>query len=409
LQKLTDVKASLQAELTAGNKQLEAIYEMPLTDGPLTMKQDLEANVNGMTKIVDRIIEKDLKPLLLAAKTENTGKKALEAIARRGLVAFRSLHVDQEYVGMKTVIAKTKRQLTQDAKRKSKVAKTGDASEQAADGEVSSGVLKAPLQGIMEAILAEHPRGVNTTTSLYESKLGLRMATVQPKPYKGEVLSPSETLAKNQYFKSLAKSCLDHMKTTGQNRVRDPCSNAAKAAKIFKIIKQSYDMNVLTKLILPDERWAKEVYGFDVYTTKDGHISTLTTNNATIEARLYTSGSELIAGLPYASVPGVSMAEKRNFLCTSTIEAIKPLIETAGGFLTTMKTENDTLYLIPSGHMIVTASRGATCLRWGVSGDEQDTARVIQMAKAILDSFPEYKNEGQVLPAFYEWLLTYNN
>ena len=60
--------------------------------------------------------------------------------------------------------------------------------------------------------------------------------------------------------------------------------------------------------------------------------------------------------------------------------------------------------VLPSGHVIVTASQGSCYYRWGIASDVMDTGRVKCMLANITDSFPEFKNPSYPVVASADFL-----
>ena len=116
-----------------------------------------------------------------------------------------------------------------------------------------------------------------------------------------------------------------------------------------------------------------------------------TTTNCTLEARIYLAGSETVVGIPVDAVPGQTLREKRAHVSDLTIDAMLCLCKDKKGFTCTLTSNKNFLYLIPSGYIVAWASNGATSLRWGVSSDEQDSARVAHMCKIGITVFPEFR------------------
>jgi hypothetical protein len=158
-----------------------------------------------------------------------------------------------------------------------------------------------------------------------------------------------------------------------------------------------------TKLILPDEPWAKDIYGYDVHVTHKDFLSVMSTNNLVIEARVCIEGSTILAGLPFGSVPGSTMADKRTHILQCPYDSLVAAITSKSGFIYKMTVDNH-LLVMPSGYMVIEVSQGARVLRWGMSGDERDTNRVKSMIQSQCDSFPEYNNASCALGQFNSWL-----
>ena len=117
-------------------------------------------------------------------------------------------------------------------------------------------------------------------------------------------------------------------------------------------------------------------------------------------------GSEFLCGIPYDSCPGDTFADKRRYILTLPVDDLKSLVNETHGFVITMKSGCEVVYVIPSGFVLAMAcTTDAKCLRWGVSGgDDADTARVHKMATEMLQSFPELRSSAKSFPLFLGYL-----
>ena len=142
-----------------------------------------------------------------------------------------------------------------------------------------------------------------------------------------------------------------------------------------------------------------------MHSTANGYSSIFTTNNATIEARLLLSGEEIHVGIPYEAAAGGSFREKRQYLSQLDVDKLaKVVIDTNGFCIELSSREEDNLFVMPSGFIVLSASRGCTTLRWGVASDERDTARVRNMLARVIESFPEYNNSSQPIGKFANFI-----
>jgi hypothetical protein len=226
---------------------------------------------------------------------------------------------------------------------------------------------------------------VNVTASIFEAKAGIRLAKIPPV----DAMDPVGDLSKNAYIKSLRKQLRAHMDSTGSAHSSNQLRDVAKTKKISQIIKKVFPKEVSTALLLPDEDWAKRIYTPEIFASTAGHLNVLTTHNCTIEARLYLEGAENLFGIPFEKAPGACFKEKRTRLFNMTIDDITTLVKETGGFSLRLGGGCSSLYLIPSGFVTAWASEGAHTIRWGVSSDDQDTARVALMLNHVMQAFPE--------------------
>ena len=112
---------------------------------------------------------------------------------------------------------------------------------------------------------------------------------------------------------------------------------------------------------------------------------------------MYLEGGEDLIVIPMDSVPGQNFKDKRAHLLAASSEQIMALVESSKGSAYRLDAGEDELLVIPTGMMVMWASHGASCLRWGVSSDEQDTHRVHQVLECVLGSFSEFRRADNVM------------
>ena len=116
-------------------------------------------------------------------------------------------------------------------------------------------------------------------------------------------------------------------------------------------------------------------------------------------------GKMVVAGIPYDGVPGEDAKEKRQFLVRNTIDGLRELIQTAGGFL--MQLSDVGAIQIPSGFLVIMgATEECIGLRWSLAGDDQDKDRAAHVLGNFLASFPELRNPSHGLYQLHEWLTS---
>ena len=125
------------------------------------------------------------------------------------------------------------------------------------------------------------------------------------------------------------------------------------------------DTQLLNRHVLPDEPWAARIFRPEVFGADAGFSNVFTTNNCTIECRLMPSGKDWLLALPCAQVPGDSFGTKRTNLARMTVDNLEQLMQQASGSLLHAE-ENDMVYMIPSGMMLLQGSpEHSRMLRWG--------------------------------------------
>ena len=171
----------------------------------------------------------------------------------------------------------------------------------------------------------------------------------------------------------------------------------------YKKITVAYGEPTVTKLQLPDEPWAKQLYAPEVCVLSDGACKTCSTTFGCLEGRIYLKGSDTVVGLPCQSVLGESWKAKRHTLCQLTVDQLQELAKTSNGFV--LKLKADDMVLIPSGFIITNAADEATqYVRWPISSDTQDNYRVMHTLSTLLHEFSEVRNERTGYPQFLQFL-----
>ena len=396
MQKLVDIRDGLAEDLEDCTAKFTAVFG-ELTGGKLAAKQDLEKAIAELKEALEHNQMSGITQLE-GALTRAVNRSDLNKISVEAMLVHKRFLVDKQYKDTKSLIARTKRMLAQEDKKGKRQKTAEEAAEDIAD-EVNEAP-KAPFAACLESLAEANTSNINGSTSHHEVKLGVRIGKLAPRTRAGDQVPVEEMMAKNQMYKSLAKACDTHLAQTGQSSVKNRMKDVAKVKKVFKMFKDSYDQSLLTKLILPDEDWAGEIYGFEVFATTGAFSDVMTTMNCTIDARCYVSGNEIAVGIPFSRCPGEDFSQKRAVMLNLTVDALFKLVQETGGWMCNMKSGENALYVIPSGYVVGFSSRGAKCVRWGISGEDQDTLRVLNMAREITKSFPEMANGSQALGQF---------
>jgi hypothetical protein len=245
---------------------------------------------------------------------------------------------------------------------------------------------------------------VNVSMSIFEAKAGVRACTV---PVTTDVC---ESLRSNMIIKQNIKKVKKFAMQTGNPWLTSACApGELKGKALWKLLQKSLDMNCCTRHILPDEPWstkllAVEICNVDESTTRNVRVTG--THYACIEARVYleSDGYDTIAAIPFLKVPGNTWKEKRRNLSVLTGEGMTILIREAGGFI--MKPQKNDVVLLPSGFVMMSASRTCVYARWVVSGDQEDARRVSSMLESLITEFTEIRNPASGHVAFLDYLKT---
>ena len=195
------------------------------------------------------------------------------------------------------------------------------------------------------------------------------------------------------------------MKSTGNpNFANTILPNLPLGKKVMKCLRKSWDDQLLTKLILPDEEWATKIFAPQLISEKPNFVNVNPGAAGLTEVRMIMTGSIHTIGLNVNFVLGETLKDKRRALFAQTSTSLANSIGQNGGLSVGM--EKDSTIIIPSGMLMMTAAgeEGVTYLRWSVSGDQQDTCRVRLVLNNLLASFPELRAGNPHFNQFQAWL-----
>ena len=351
----------------------------PLEGNPLEMHTDLTAKKIAAQKRFTQLVSAVDK--IIDGIRKSVTSRALKAVCVDLIEASKYVKTwTQVLVSGKRFLSKAE----QTTKRKANHA-------DAARAQMST----APANPVWSSVITlckEQP--YNTSRSMYDAKGGHRIGLI-------DFLSGKDVLSEiknNALIKRMLKDLATHMRSTGCTSAANPIRDVTKVRRIEKFMRAGIDSMLLTRLVLPEQPWADKVP--ELFGTSDQFLLIPTTNNGCIEARAMLSGSESLVGFPYASVDGASFTEKRRTPSHMTVDALRQLCHQTGGFHVEMTEEHAGVYVITSGHITIIASTGARYMRWGVSSDENDNARVERMCVEIIKSFPECANPSHAVGIF---------
>ena len=112
-------------------------------------------------------------------------------------------------------------------------------------------------------------------------------------------------------------------------------------------------------------------------------------------------GEMVIAGIPVERIAGSNLNEKRNLVLHTASEGIEALVA-AGGYC--FKQTITSVAVLPTGFLHIVASKGCKGIRWSLSSDAGDRARVITMLGDFVANFQEARNPSSGNPQFLEFL-----
>eukprot|EP00927_Polykrikos_kofoidii_P065099 TRINITY_DN60895_c0_g1_i1.p1 TRINITY_DN60895_c0_g1~~TRINITY_DN60895_c0_g1_i1.p1 ORF type:complete len:788 (-),score=151.87 TRINITY_DN60895_c0_g1_i1:269-2575(-) len=353
-----------------------------------TMKQDLAVACHAVKHQFENILVNTIESWAKRCK-EADDVNAIKALTAEGHETAKHLKC-KEHKDFTALQGKTKKFLTNDVWQQKLQAR--DASV------VTSEAPANPTWTAMRDLAAQHD-GVNSK-SIYESKAGLRLSTFEALPGKDPVTALENTMGLKKVLKDIAA----HMRSTGVPWANRQLSRQDPLAKhIEKILAKGFDAAVVTKMVVPDQPWAAEIYAPDILVSCAKHVAISATLNGCCEARVSLSGSETLVGLPYSRIPGNNMKDKRAWFSRATVDELSKLVNDAFGFICTLCA--DSCVLVPSGFMLCSASHGSHTLRWCVAADAQDSSRVRNMVGEMLASYPELATPAHGFTQWHDFLV----
>lgn len=385
VQKLHDKQADIDDVYDDVIKKIDACLNITASDGLSTCKMEFDSKKRAAVALITETI-KNIQALEkdLPGADKVRAKELGDAVADAGKLPRKSAVSD-----FTTMAGKAKKHVVDFKKAEAKKGQLDIPAESAP---------QSPLFVILNGLGDGHAETISK--SVFEAKGGVRLAALDQRVE----FDAAHSVKSNAYVKKCMKELAAHMANSGQNYSHILLREIPKVRKITSLLKKGFDQQLFTKHVLPDEPWAEKLLTYDIVGCAPGFTSILTTAFGGVECRLVLDGSEVIVGIPYGRVAGNTFAEKRVALTRMTIDNIRDLITSAGGFATRVKASDDQIIMIPSGFVLLTASEGSKAMRWNVSADDADKARTKFMLSAVLASFPEFRQPSFSYSSFLEWL-----
>ena len=168
-------------------------------------------------------------------------------------------------------------------------------------------------------------------------------------------------------------------------------------------LRAGVDTQCFTMHNLPDQDWATRVAQPEYLMMMPFSVTVTSTHFCMVEARLLLEGEEILMALQYDKVPGADFRDKRRYLLAAPQKDVTRMVKD-GGFIVKNAATDPRLCVIPSGFVVIVASRGASIVRWAVSADAQDSERVCDTIRAMMETFPESKAESSGFPQLLGFL-----
>ena len=215
--------------------------------------------------------------------------------------------------------------------------------------------------------------------SLFEAKAGLRAAVVVPRK---DVVADIE---KCTFTKSTLKKLKVHLKNNGWGIFA--VDDAAKRKRYEKILCDSTDPSLFTKLSLPNVDWAAKIFRFEFVGMQKLFSMPMFPHFGLMEARLCIQGSETIMGMRTDSCPGEDLNTKRQWLASVKGEDLEEVLERGGWIVTHDGSE---VVVVPSGCVyLIYTTEESIVLRWSMSSDEACLTRTKHQIAGMLSAFKD--------------------
>lgn len=258
------------------------------------------------------------------------------------------------------------------------------------------GHVLAPLHTIVGAMdMSKFATSVGT--SIFEAKAGIKPAVCAVNVGQ-DVVGP---LFANQLAKKAFRELEVFLKGATDWGVW-PIRQPPQLKKVQNHLKKCIDNALLTKIVLPDAAWAKDIFQpqFIGYKAPSLHVGWAPFG--LMEAITCFRGGGRLLGITTTKIPGTTYQDKRRFLFASTVDTLTEIASEAG-FL--MEVVEGKTYVVPSGFARVFVSTGGMMgLRWSIASDEADMGRVKQTVREMLSAFVELKQPSTSYVQFLDFI-----
>ena len=264
---------------------------------------------------------------------------------------------------------------------------------------------KPPLWSmLMETFRAEGQRPTqNCTDSVFEVKGGARayMAGV------ADARALDRLFAMPVYKRSVTK-LTNAMKRNATPSLSDNLQGGKGVMKkLEEQLAATVGLDVISRRTLPSADWAKKVFPFTVMNTGPIFVSCQWCPFGMMQASLVQQGDLTVVGVRSERIPGATYREKRTNVMKMPAEQVQEMCNDGGffaEFIDGTGSCGETLLIVPSGFLVITAAASATILNWSVAADEADWSRVKMTLKNLIESFPEYRNADTSYAQFAQFL-----
>jgi len=387
---LEDLRAKMQKEsidLQAAIMQFfkdDAEASERLEKGPGLMTDELDAALDFAKKYLCATME----PRIAAWKQECGKAKSgrqLVSLGKEAVEIKKDFKADRVKAYF-SLVGSTKKFLSTERKKQTTLAK------RAKDGTPTTTVAPpaAPTVAVLIAMIdrLKESGGIEgyCSKSIFEARAGIKACKLQPL---GRA-TPDQDIMKANYVKRALKGTKSHMQVSGSTSSHHVFMQASPdGKKINKVLNKAIDGNARTKMVLPDQDHFNKVFSPDLLVETQNSVLIMPTNYCMTEARLIFEEGSIVMGTPWGMLKGHTAEEKRVAYLQMTVDDAIALLE-HGSWV--VKAEVGDVLVIPSGHLIVSASpTGCTYLRWCVGGDNVDCSRAREMLSHMMVAFPELK------------------
>ena len=244
---------------------------------------------------------------------------------------------------------------------------------------------------------------INTTTSIYEAKAGVRGALMNVMD-----MEAYNNIAKQPIVIKATKAAAQALKAGGEAYSQEIKGGKQVLRRFEQVLVATVGPDARTKLVTPASApWAQKVWAAEIIATADNYTQANWAPFGMMTAYMMLKGTATFAGIRTERIEGNTFAEKRSNVLRMEKEELFGRIRDGGWmakFDSAITSEGHTTIIIPTGFFILIAADKATMLRWNLSSDATDTARVKYTIKGMMDSFVELHSQDSGYDGFVAFL-----
>jgi hypothetical protein len=250
-------------------------------------------------------------------------------------------------------------------------------------------IAERPKPPIWEALFALVEGSYNVGDSVFECKGGFRPALLLINDRNLFEELKKQPLAKKA-FAAMAKAI-----KSGTSSVVQPLDGGKVIVKRYNtLIGAAVGQEVRSECVLPKAGWSSQVFLPEMFGTGPVDLNANWNTYGMMSTYIIFEGDIVLCGFPNDKLEGVTFKDKRNNVLTMSPSELATKIQDGGWMARATDgtfPKGQCCIAIPSGFLILFASRNVKALRWPFCADAQDLQRVKYTLTGMLDSFPEMR------------------